>query len=174
MSITTPSRQRRGVTLDSFNSTEFPSTSIDDSPECCTIDEGSTAGSLTGLYATLYDEELFNHYMTTTYLSISNKSSIQEAYRTAIPEEALSHEHLMHAMLGFSAAHLMHTRLDHRDIYESKARRHQHLGEFLSLRAIPKTALSVSIVVRGTYQSNQYYLIFSRTMLIHLRKRTER
>ena len=47
----------------------------------------------------------------------------------------MHHEHLIHAMLAFSAAHLMHTRLDRRDLYEKKARRHQHLGKQLPLYA---------------------------------------
>lgn len=84
---------------------------------------------LNGLLATFYDEGLINHYLTATHLSISNKSSVQEAYRTTILKEALSHEHLMHAILGFTAAHLMHTQPDRQHVHESRARRHQHLCE---------------------------------------------
>ena len=91
----------------------------------------SAVRPLNGLLITLYDEELINQYLTATHLSISNKVSVQEAYRKTILTEALSHEHLMHAILGFTAAHLMHIRLDRRDFYENRARRHQHLCKFL-------------------------------------------
>ena len=77
----------------------------------------------------VYDEELIENYLTVTYHSISNKQSVRDIYQTAIPKEAKSHTYLMHAVLAFSAAHLMHTEYDYRAMYEKKARRHQHLGK---------------------------------------------
>lgn len=100
-------------------------------PQNTSPERKSTVHPLNGLLITLYDEELINQYLTATHLSISNKLSVQQAYRTTILTEALSHEHLMHAILGFTATHLMHTRLDRRDFYENRARRHQHLCKYL-------------------------------------------
>ena len=146
--------RHRGFVVDSSDGVVSDSASLDGNSEGPITDLGSPFGPLTGLYTTLYDEELLDQYLTTTYHSISSKESVREVYRYAIPKEALSHEHLMHGMLAISAAHLMHTRLDRRNLYETKARRHQQLGKQLPKRpviglhfTIPRLNFYASLVI---------------------------
>ena len=116
------------------NEAIFQSVSLTSSPKSSPLARDPSFSPCTGLQSTTQDEELFDQYFTSTYLTISSKPRILEAYRFGMPEEALSHPHLMHAMLAFAAAHLMHIRPDAREVYENKARRHQHLGKELSPR----------------------------------------
>ena len=118
--------------------------------ESLIIDLSPSSDLFTGRQTTLHDEELLDQYLTATYLTISSKTPIQHVYRFDMPEQALTHAHLMHAMLAISAAHLMHIRPDRRDLYEKKARRHQHLGKQLPLRA---SAICCYITIN---ESNSY------------------
>ena len=69
-----------------------------------------------------------SYYTITTCFTMSRKPSLRHAWQVAIPQEAVSHGHLMYAMLALAAVHLMWTDLPHRKMHERKARHYQSLA----------------------------------------------
>ena len=53
-----------------------------------------------------HDLKIFNHYAAYTSASLSDRDSVQLTWRVAVPQEAIPHSFLMHALLSFASAHL--------------------------------------------------------------------
>lgn len=54
--------------------------------------------------------ELFHHYLTSTSFTLYDNDKDGQIWRTVVPQQALSNEYLMHAILAMSAVHIVHLR----------------------------------------------------------------
>ena len=70
--------------------------------------------------------ELMHHYTASTYLTISDSVEFQSIWQHIIPNEALTHDFLMHGILAMAALHIAHDRPDQKDRYISSALRHNN------------------------------------------------
>lgn len=68
----------------------------------------SPAPSLTNL--NLQHLELMHHYITNTSLTLQEAGDTSRRWDVTVPSEALSHDFLMHALLGVSALHIVRLR----------------------------------------------------------------
>lgn len=58
----------------------------------------------------LQDLELMHHYVTNTSLTLQESGNTSRLWDVTVPSEALSHDFLMHALLGVSALHIVRLR----------------------------------------------------------------
>ena len=70
--------------------------------------------------------ELMHRYTASTYLTISDSVEFQSIWQHTVPEEALTHDFLMHGILALAALHIAHDRPDLKDRYISSALRHNN------------------------------------------------
>ena len=54
--------------------------------------------------------ELFHHYLTSTSFSLNDKGQEDQMWRVVVPQQAMAHEYLMHAIFAMSALHIVHLR----------------------------------------------------------------
>ena len=76
----------------------------------------------------IHDLEIFNHYAAFTSKSLSDRDSVQLTWRVAVPQEAILHKFLMHALLGFASAHLAQLCPAQRSVYGRGAVIHRNMA----------------------------------------------
>ncbi|KAJ5779162.1 hypothetical protein N7457_006882 [Penicillium paradoxum] len=69
--------------------------------------------------------ELFDHYLNSTYKTLSCGPDTDSAFRVIVPQLATRFPFLLHGMLACSALHLASSHPDNRDYYMLQAIRHQ-------------------------------------------------
>ena len=75
-----------------------------------------------------HDLEIFNHYAAYTSSSLSDRDSVQLTWRVAVAKEAIPHNFLMHALLGFASTHLAQLCPVQRNAYGAEAVKHRNLA----------------------------------------------
>jgi Fungal specific transcription factor domain len=68
--------------------------------------------------------ELLHHYTTLTSLTLSKKADLQRVCRIDFPQQAFSHEFLMHGLLTLAAVHQSHLQPENRIKLISEATKH--------------------------------------------------
>lgn len=84
----------------------------------------------------LQDLQLLHHFTTVTAYSLSDISTIQLTWQIAVPQEALGHAFLMHALLAVAAVHLLHSSPTDPGPYERAALIHRNTALRLAVPTI--------------------------------------